>query len=414
MGLFKHRRLGWRTLRFKTAGSDVVKLQEFLRQQGYDLGEEKDYGYLTKDAVRQFQRDHGLVADGIAGPRFFALILQKDLPVRRNVHIVQGGETAAEIAACYGVGLSALTNLTEGGRVYPGQRLVFFDREVWGIFKSAKANLPVDSLTGLILSPAADELVDTNLAAVRMASLGQDDGILRIHEILGGRKQRKQAVKDALGEARGLAGFYLPWRQVAAPDGRRYLSFLKALRRALDQKMLLTELGPGVSPWRLWGGVDYSRVNDLADRVVLSLPIDDAPGSIVERKKAAELLASLLPQIHSWKILLRVPVFAVEWEEAAGKVSWLKLPYSTGLSRAFRYGARLEEDEKGGLFYRYRRRDSRFYLYLPQYNALAGIFALANLYNLAGVILDELGMEDPRIWAALKDHFRAAKLKFGE
>jgi peptidoglycan hydrolase-like protein with peptidoglycan-binding domain len=101
------RRLGARTLRLGDRGSDVRELHAFLRLQGYDLGEEEHYGYLTKDAVRQFQRDHGLVADGIAGKRFFALVLKEDLPIRRRVHVVQPQETLEEIAARYGVGPEA-------------------------------------------------------------------------------------------------------------------------------------------------------------------------------------------------------------------------------------------------------------------------------------------------------------------
>ncbi len=74
MCFWKGPRLGSRTLRFKDRGGpDVNQLHELLRSQGYDLGEEPDYGYLTKDAVRQFQREHGLIADGIAGGRVFLL-----------------------------------------------------------------------------------------------------------------------------------------------------------------------------------------------------------------------------------------------------------------------------------------------------------------------------------------------------
>ena len=123
-----------------------------IRDRGYDLGEETHYGYLTKDAVRQFQRDHGLAADGIAGRRFFALVLKEDLPIRRRVHVVQPQEDLADIAARYGVGTEAFGRFAAQG-IYPGQRLVFFDREVWGICRGGsqpeRGGLP---LTGVILS----------------------------------------------------------------------------------------------------------------------------------------------------------------------------------------------------------------------------------------------------------------------
>ena len=118
------RRLGSRILRLGCRGPDVRELHAFLRRQGYDLGEETHYGYLTKDAVRQFQRDHGLAADGIAGRRFFALVLKEDLPIRRRVHVVQPQEDLADIAARYGVGTEAFGRFAAQG-IYPGQRLVF-------------------------------------------------------------------------------------------------------------------------------------------------------------------------------------------------------------------------------------------------------------------------------------------------
>ena len=53
------------------SGSEVCNLQENLIYLGYNLGAwgaDGDYGADTVNAVIKFQRDHGLVADGEAGP----------------------------------------------------------------------------------------------------------------------------------------------------------------------------------------------------------------------------------------------------------------------------------------------------------------------------------------------------------
>ena len=56
------------TLRSGSKGDDVVKLQTALNALGYDCGEADGiFGAKTEAAVRNFQRDHSLTVDGIAG-----------------------------------------------------------------------------------------------------------------------------------------------------------------------------------------------------------------------------------------------------------------------------------------------------------------------------------------------------------
>ena len=52
-------------------GEEVQTIQKLLQGKGYDLGPcgvDGDFGSATEKAVRQFQADHGLAADGIVGP----------------------------------------------------------------------------------------------------------------------------------------------------------------------------------------------------------------------------------------------------------------------------------------------------------------------------------------------------------
>jgi putative chitinase len=53
-----------------SSGPDVVKLQEKLRELGFNPGLiDGDFGPATEAAVIAFQQSEGLLADGIAGPR---------------------------------------------------------------------------------------------------------------------------------------------------------------------------------------------------------------------------------------------------------------------------------------------------------------------------------------------------------
>lgn len=59
------------------ASSDTRQLQLDLNTLGYPLEVDGDYGPATKAAVENFQRDNGLVDDGIAGPKTDAKIEEK-------------------------------------------------------------------------------------------------------------------------------------------------------------------------------------------------------------------------------------------------------------------------------------------------------------------------------------------------
>ena len=64
--------LGSRLLRNGSEGEDVKELQTNLIRLGYDCGKwgaDGDYGDVTEIAVRSFQKDHELFADGIYGPK---------------------------------------------------------------------------------------------------------------------------------------------------------------------------------------------------------------------------------------------------------------------------------------------------------------------------------------------------------
>jgi len=70
---------GHKTLRRGDKGPAVVELQTDLTRLGYGLGPcgiDGDYGKATKAAVEQLQLKHGLVVDGISGPKTWVAIDQ--------------------------------------------------------------------------------------------------------------------------------------------------------------------------------------------------------------------------------------------------------------------------------------------------------------------------------------------------
>lgn len=98
------------TLRKGSKGEYVTLLQTKLIQKGYDLqpyGADGSYGSKTVAAVKQFQQDVGLKADGVTGPKTWDAILNGET-VYYTVEIKHLGKNVAEnIVKQYGGKMTA-------------------------------------------------------------------------------------------------------------------------------------------------------------------------------------------------------------------------------------------------------------------------------------------------------------------
>ena len=66
---------GQRRLYYGVQGNDVKELQDWLKALGYDAGTSDGiFGRMTEDAVKAFQADNHLTADGVAGPLTLAAL----------------------------------------------------------------------------------------------------------------------------------------------------------------------------------------------------------------------------------------------------------------------------------------------------------------------------------------------------
>ena len=106
------------TIRKGNKGTVVRQLQTMLNQLGYSLGIcgiDGDYGVATEKAVKEFQKDHGLIQDGICGPKTWAALQQavdkpNEKPAETKYTVTVTGLTKAqadEIVKKYGGKVSA-------------------------------------------------------------------------------------------------------------------------------------------------------------------------------------------------------------------------------------------------------------------------------------------------------------------
>ncbi|MBR2879803.1 MAG: peptidoglycan-binding protein, partial [Oscillospiraceae bacterium] len=95
-------------LRRGSYGPQAELLQLALNRAGYLPAQGVDgiFGNATQAAVTRFQRDSGLAADGIAGPRTWSAL--EPWLVGYRTHMVRRGDTLYRIASAYGSSIRAI------------------------------------------------------------------------------------------------------------------------------------------------------------------------------------------------------------------------------------------------------------------------------------------------------------------
>jgi len=106
-------------------GPNVKLVQSLLNRIGYNAGTvDGIFGVLTQQAVIQFQRNNALVADGIVGPRTWAVFDR--LLTGYDTYTIQPGDSLYKIARMYYTTVSAILTANPGinpSLLLPGQRI---------------------------------------------------------------------------------------------------------------------------------------------------------------------------------------------------------------------------------------------------------------------------------------------------
>lgn len=412
--------LGRRVLKLGSRGSDVGQLQERLKDFGYEPGPvDNIFGYLTQEALEFFQRDYRLKIDGVAGREVFALLNRAELPITRRVHVVQPGETLASIAEQYQVGPEAFFDHYKK-EIYPGQQLVFYDREVWGVLTddlaaqdSFAANQEL--LTGVFFPVNPEQGIPRFVQEITCPKIARvvfaETELISIHTILTRRKMRREFLQFCRELSAKADGLWLDWEQISRVDGYRYFKLLRTIKKQSGFRRLIITLTGEMPRWNLLGGIDFAAVSRTADQVVAKLPLPVYSSPILDKNRFEKLIHRMLNYVPAYKILLIIPVHALIWNEEDPTAQ--RLSYGEAMAKAYRHGARLETDSEGKPFYRFLHQQKEWMLRISTLEQLNQILALANRYNLAGIVLDRIGEEDRRFWARIRNHFCISKHFFG-
>lgn len=429
------RRLGGRVLKLGMQGPDVAALQKLLADLGFDPGPpDGEFGWLTYEALREFQRAMRLQVDGVAGKQVFALLQDGNRLPTRRVHIVAPGETPNRILRRYGLrpeALYAYNSSRSLKRLYEGQEIILPERLVIAYmaggdrslksllwhhrFLSGVAGLWLQlgerqELVGSIPEPVAEAARERDLFLLPvLTNLGEGGYEGRLFRRAVGRRGPRQKLIGQLRKALGGAhGLILDFRGLALGDVSSIASLLDGLMPLRRQLLLFLTLAARDlgRPWRGMFGDDYWALAQKVDGLILrfddELKAPSRPGPIIDDGRLREVLARVLEAVPAWKVILRLPAYGWQWTGRPLKrlglwpaLAWENpepVPYHQALSLAQEHGW-----GDGGGRVDYGQENPRR-VWIETVKTMAAKASLVNKYNLAGIAVFAMGLEDPRIW----------------
>lgn len=211
--------MAYANVQYGSYGSTVSTLQKKLNENGYHLAVDGEFGKETRKAVKDYQKKHGLVVDGIVGKNTWSSLLTAP-----SAH--KGSTTGKEV-------LSGVSDETS-------DRLAALEKGYDPSDEVKAAQALRDSLSaaqpGAYSSAFDKELQQLYQQLVERQDFAYDPQRDGAYQTYAGLYQRagQQAMADTLGQAAALTGGYdSTYAQTAAQQS--YNSYLRQLAELIPQ-----------------------------------------------------------------------------------------------------------------------------------------------------------------------------------
>nr|WP_242833713.1 peptidoglycan-binding protein [Desulfosporosinus youngiae] len=438
------------TLRRGSRGNEVRELQKLLLKWGYNPGPiDGIFGARTEQAVLQFQRDHGLAADGIVGPLTWGA-LQSQQP-GYQMYTIQAGDTFYKIALRFQISLSSLlaanlgidpnqlqigqqiriplpgpgpepglTRVVTGWLPYWVQSLAFQSVQNHPeIFRSISPFWYVMTPSGEVLNlPNAEDstlLSYTTSRGIKVFPLitNSFDSDL-ISTVLNNPLLRQRHVQNIVNKLLQMnyPGIDINYENLYVRDRELFVVFVQELKAALSAlgKLLIVSVHAKTDSTGAWSGSeahDYAGIGQAAD-VVRVMGYDfhwqgSGPGSIAPADWVDAVLAYAVSTIPRNKIELGVPVYGYDWPQDQTATS---VTYATAVARANQYNVPIISDTLLGPHYTYINASGVHHeVWFVDALYFGTLLDLVNKYDLRGICIWHLGAEDPRIYETIRAKF---------
>lgn len=247
------------------------------------------------------------------------------------------------------------------------------------------------------------------------------------HVFLQNRNAREFAIQALLKECMDnqLYGIQVDFENVAVADKDLLTSFYQDLARRLHQSNFAISIaitpriveGEGNSAFQSarfkhWtGAFDYKALGKSSDFVTL-MAYDQhvgatTPGPVASINWSEAIIKHALKFIPAQKISLGIPTYSGFWKTAKRGNSILangqQIEFNKMQKLLEQYHQTLRWDENQKIYYTFYENDElNEFIFAEEARSFAAKYNLAKKYNLRGVSVWRLGIEDPKIWNVIK------------
>ncbi|OAT81743.1 glycosyl hydrolase family 18 protein [Desulfotomaculum copahuensis] len=406
-------------------GPPVTALQQQLKQLGYFQTTPTGYfGPVTAAAVTGLQAGHGLTADGIAGPLTEELIqklLASPTPAGNNTassgntRTVMGFYTQDE-----GAIPSSYADLVNHGNALTSIAPFWYQVDVSGSGSLHTLDGVSNQDAEQVVATAHREKVKALALIYNMLYDSGADGRDVMHRVLVNPQNRRALVMNIynLLRSRGFDGVEIDTENIYPQDGQLFSQFLTELGAQLHPAGYVISVA---LPAKLsnqssgsWSdSFDYAAVGSLADQVVV-MAYDEhgaygGAGPVASIAWVEKIIRYTLTCVPAQKVLLGMPAYGFDWNYSGGFPRYLS--FALAAQTANRYGAAINWDNNAQApYFGYTDENGSWHqVWFENASSWAGKLDLVNKYNLGGIAIWRLGMEDPAVWPLLGEKFTIKK-----
>lgn len=404
-----------RSLELGSSGSDVIILQDRLKELGYmskGVKSVKTFGPSTDVAVKNFQKAKGLPAKGLVGPATTKALFENK-PV-----VVTDTPTVSVV-------------ISEPTPTFSNLTSIFYYRETSRGLESFKKNIKTIDIiapqtyaaeyNGIMIGEVSSEVLAlAKQNGVKVMPLIVNDGFSEaVNEAILASTTVQDLLLDAMvveAKKYGYWGWQFDFEQLTSKYRDPYSAFMKRAAAKFKPAGLAlsvavfaqTSDNPNDYVKDLWnrviGAYDYKALGQSADIVsIMSYDDPHSDGPVAGLPFQKKVLDFTLTQMPASKVSLGVPFYWWKWEDERGKI--VDIGGYQRVKDLFDDGSYLSygfSSTEGVPWVKYQRQGKLYTLWYENVKSFSQKLELAQKYGVQGFSAWVLGLEDPKIHTVLQ------------
>jgi spore germination protein YaaH len=282
--------------------------------------------------------------------------------------------------------------------------------------------------------PQEDFTVQEKNRIINKAHQQNMEVLMLIHNLLyGGKANGKELAKQMLAtnESRkafidsveanlkefNYDGINMDIESIYVADRDRFSALIKELYERLSPEgykvTVCVPAKTGDNPANTWSGpFDYREIAKYSDKVAI-MTYDEhgyssGPGPVASYNWVEEVMEYAVGEIPAEKILMGIPGYGFDW--TAGKTGAGYISYSQAMSLSASRGASVQWDETARVpYFRYSENGQSHEVWFESRYSLEHKLDIAKEFDIGGIALWRIGLEDAGIWETIDKRIEAEK-----